>query len=159
MSGFPRRANRAAFGPTYEEARPVTDPTKEVGKATFNLLFWQVAGISLVVPRAVLTGTVSGGVVTTVTQGLAWDPNGGISKISFTYEAAGRYSFAFSQNYNDQNGNSRSLDLIGGKAAAMNTDSLFHAVVKLTSAYGGEVRIFNSAGTLADPPAFILELW
>jgi hypothetical protein len=159
MSGFPTRPNRSTFGPTYEDDKPVVNPKKEFSAALMNLTTWQTAGLGQVVPRAVITGTVSGGAVTTVYQGLAFDPNATISLISFTYVAAGRYSFTFTSTYNDELGIAKSLSLVAGTASAFNTTSLFTGLVNLATAYSGEVRIFNSAGALADPPAFIVQLW
>lgn len=159
MSGFPRRPSRAAYGPTFVNVRPVVNPEQEPGADWGNLVSWQGAGLSQAAQRATITGTVAGSAVTTVYQGLAWDPDSALSNITFTYVAAGRYSFEFSASYNDQNGNSQSLALVGGVVAAMNTTSLFTGIVNMTNGYSGEVRIFNSSGTLADPPAFLLQLW
>lgn len=159
MSGFPRRPTRTSFGPTFQDVKPVVNPTQEASADMVNLLAWQVAGMSQVVPRGVLTATVSGSAVTTVYQGFAFDPNGALSNITFTYVAAGRYSFELSSTYEDQNGNSRSLDLVGGVVSAQNTTSLFTGIVNMATGYSGEVRIFDSSGTLADTPAFLLQLW
>jgi hypothetical protein len=113
MSGFPNRANRAALGPTYEEWMPVTDPNREISAAIQNLDFWQLAGVSQTAPLGILLATVSGGAVTTAAQSLAWDPNGALGLLSWTYEAAGAFSFAFSSQYPDQRGTSVNLILAG----------------------------------------------
>ena len=54
MAGFPRIPTRAAFGPTFENVRPVRDPRTELDAATMNLLAWQVAGASQTIPLALL---------------------------------------------------------------------------------------------------------
>ena len=54
MAGFPRIPTRAAFGPTFENVRPVRDPRTELDAATMNLLAWQTAGASQTVPLALL---------------------------------------------------------------------------------------------------------
>ncbi len=160
MAGFPTRPNRATFGPTFENEWPVANPKKEWSADLVNLLCWQAAGLSQVVPRAVITGTVSGGVVTTVYQGLAFDPNGTVSKLSFAYAAAGRYTFEFDQTYNDENGNARNLDLVAGVVTPMNAAAAFGVgVVNLTDGYSGEIRFYTDTGTQVDPDEFVLQLW
>jgi len=159
MSGFPNRPSRANFGPTFQDERPVTNPEKEVSAGQVNLLFWQVAGMGLVAPKAVITCTVSGGVVTNVTQALAFDPKGEVSKISFAYAEAGRYTFAFSQQYADQLEVDRDLALVGGIVMPMNQSAAGVGVVQLDNGYSGTVRLFNMSGTLTDPSAFVLVLW
>lgn len=117
MGGFPARASRVAFGPTFVNTFPVRDPAKEPGAAMVNLLAWQAAGMAQVTPKVALTCTVAGGVISApVFYGLTFDPDSETTPITFTYEAAGRYSFAFSQNYPDENGTDISLSLVGGMA-------------------------------------------
>lgn len=116
MAGFPTRANRTAFGPTLTEYKPVTDPTREIGATTFNLDFWQLAGVGRVVPRAVLRCTVSGGVVTTADQLLAWDANAGLSPITWTYHGVGAYGFTFASQYPDERGINVNLAFTDGVA-------------------------------------------
>ncbi len=157
--GFPIRPNRDTFGPTFENEWPVANPKKEWSADLVNLLCWQAAGMGQVVPRAMITGTVSGGVVTTVYQGLAFDPNSTVSKLSFAYAEVGRYTFELAQTYNDENGNARNLDLAAGVAAPMNSTAFGVGVVNLTNGYSGEIRFFNASGVLTDPAAFVLQLW
>jgi len=114
MGGFPTRANRAAFGPTREDVKPVTDPARENSAADFNLSFWQLAGLGRVSPRAVLRCTVAGGVVTTVDQLLAWDANAGLSPIAWTYRGVGVYSFTFASQYPDERPVNVALALTAG---------------------------------------------
>ncbi|MCP4674330.1 MAG: hypothetical protein GY854_02190 [Deltaproteobacteria bacterium] len=159
MTGFPTRPNRNAFGPTFVNERPVANPQKEASADLVNLLCWQTGGMGQVSPRVVITGTVSGGSVTTVYQGLAFDPDGIVSTISFGYAEAGRYTFEFTQTYEDENGNARNLDLAAGVATPMNSSSFGVGVVNLTNGYSGEIRFFDAAGLLTDPDAFILQLW
>src|SRR5678815_3401620 len=45
--GFPTRPSRSAFGPQYVNKRPVIRNDREIGQEIFNLLFWQVAGLSV----------------------------------------------------------------------------------------------------------------
>ncbi|MEA3225144.1 MAG: hypothetical protein U9Q07_04275 [Planctomycetota bacterium] len=120
MSGFPRRANRSAFGPALEDKKPMTDPTQEVDAATYTLGWWQLSGLSRTGPMAVFTCTVAGGVVTVVSQSLAFDANGALADLTFTYEAAGRYSFAFASQYPDQRGTNVDLVLAGGITSPSN---------------------------------------
>ncbi len=157
--GFPIRPNRDTFGPTFENEWPVANPKKEASADLVNLLCWQVAGLSQVAPLAVITGIVSDSVVTTVYQGLAFDPNGTVSKIPFTYESEGVYSFEFSPTYEDENGNSRNLSLAAGFAVPMNSTPLGMGFVNLLSSNSGEIRFLNGIALPIDPDEFVLQLW
>jgi len=120
MSGFPRRASRTAFGPALTNRRVVSDPTQEIDAATYTLGWWQISGMDRTAPMAVFTCTVAGSVITVVHQALAFDPDAGLVDLVFTYEAAGRYSFAFASQYPDQRGEDVDLELIGGLANPSN---------------------------------------
>jgi len=117
MAGFPTRANRVAFGPTRQDYKPVTDPVRQNSAADFNLAYWQLAGIGRVAPRAVLRCTVAGGVVTTAEQLIAWDSNGALSPLTWTYRGVGFYEFAFAAQYPNELGSNTSLVLMSGLAS------------------------------------------
>lgn len=139
--GFPTRSNRSAFGPTRVDYKPVTDPTRQNSAADFNTLFWQVAGLGQVTPRAVLRCTVSGGVVTTVDQQLAWDAEGALSPISWTYHNVGVYEWAFASQYPNELGVNTNLVLFAAEA--------LHHPVKATD-HDGTHDGGNNSPTLDD---------
>ncbi len=158
MAGFPTRPIRDSFGPTLENEAPVTNPKREIGQNTFNLAWWQVAGMSQVCPRAVIKAEVSGGVVTTQYQGLSFDPHSSVPDIAFVYISAGRYSFAFDSQYPDEQGTMINLSLIGGAVFPQGTTARM-GMVALSSGHEGEVCVFDSAGAAADADGFILVLY
>lgn len=114
--GFPTRISRDTLGPTLVDQYQITDETKQLGADTMNEAWWNLSGVGLVIPRVVITATVTPGTTTvsTVYQGIAWDPNGSLSNLSWVYAEAGRYTFAFSSAYNDEAGNSVSIVFSGG---------------------------------------------
>lgn len=112
--GFPTRSNRTAFGPTREDYKPITDSVRQNSAADYNLLYWQTAGLSQVCPRVYIRCSVAGGAVTVEAQQLAWDANGAISPITFTYVAAGAYTWTFASTYNNELGVATNLVLDGG---------------------------------------------
>ena len=158
MSGFPTRPNRAAFGPTYEEERPVQDAKREIGADIFNLSFWQLSGLGRVAPKAVLVCSVSGSAVTTEEQMLAFDPDDQLSKLTWSYGGVGDYSVAFQQQYPDEQGNDVNLALIGGVAVAMGATPRLGSV-DLTSAYEADVYFATDAGAAVDPAGFVVFFW
>lgn len=158
MSGFPTRPDRDSFGPTYENERPVNNPKRELGDSVFNLNFWQLAGSGLVIPRAMIVASVSGSAVTTQNQGLAWDPNGNVSNLIWTYEGVGHYSADFLSQYVDENGTLVNLSLIAGAAFPQGTAARF-GTVNLTSGYEFDVYFFTDAGVAVDPGSFLILLW
>jgi len=114
MAGFPTRTSRDGFGPTLENERAVKNEKIEISAERFNSAWWNLAGLSQVGAKALIHATVSGGVVTNAFQSFAFDPNGAVSPITFTYEAAGWFSFALSATYPDETGASIATALESG---------------------------------------------
>jgi len=117
MSGFPTRIARSSFGPTLKDKWPIVDPTHDIGADAFNLAFHQIAGMNAVTARGLMYVTVSESGLTarTTYQGFAWDPNGSMSKINWTYSSAGIYQFSLPETqYEDEAGNLVTVELVGG---------------------------------------------
>ena len=114
MGGLPTRSNRDAFGPDYQNVRPVSDPTKEIGANIINLQMWDLAGAVQTIPKAFIKARVVGGVVSVIEQMLSFDPNSVQSLIPFVYVGAGNYTFAFDAQYPNELGNDVNTGLIGG---------------------------------------------
>ncbi|MFA5053366.1 MAG: hypothetical protein WC565_04870 [Parcubacteria group bacterium] len=117
MSGFPNRIARSSLGPTLEDKWPVVDPKHDIGASSLNLLFHQVGGMNLISARGLLFVDVNSGtgVVTTLYQGIAWDPDGLLPKITWTRSAAGIYSWSLPQSsYADEAGNMITVEVLGG---------------------------------------------
>jgi len=111
---YPNRITRVQLGPELEDVKPVVDPKKFIGAATWNLLFWQVAGTNLVVPRGVIVAEidVSNTTATTVYQALAWDPDGTVPTLSWTYVSDQEWTLTFSETkYPDHSGQDVTLVL------------------------------------------------
>jgi len=117
MSGFPNRIARSSLGPTLEDKFPVVNPKHDLGAKQFNLLFHQVGGMNLVSARGLLSVDVnsSTGTVTTIYQGIAWDPEGSLPKIIWTRTEAGVYSWSLPQtSYKDESDNDIIVEILGG---------------------------------------------
>jgi hypothetical protein len=72
--------------------------------------------MNLTCARALLSVTASSGGATTDYQGLAWDPDGQLPKLTWTRDAQGVFSFAFpSATYKDERGNDVTLNILGGQ--------------------------------------------
>jgi hypothetical protein len=152
MGGFPTRPNRVAYGPDYEDERAVQDAKREIGAGIFNLGFWQLAGLGRVAPKAIMFCDVAGSTCVTAQQLLAFDPNGLLSNMIWTYDGVGRYSVAFLNQYPDELGNSVNLALIGGIALSTASDPLVGSVV-LTNDHVASVHF------VSDPSSFVVLLW
>jgi len=152
MGGFPTRPSRTSFGPDYEDERPVQDSKREVGAGIFNLGFWQLAGVGRVSPRVVLFCAVAGSACTTVQQMLAFDPDGLLGLLTWTYNGAGSYSIAFASQYPDELGNDINVSLLGGIALSASSSPLVGSV-EMTSAYEATVHFAS------DPTDFVMVLW
>jgi hypothetical protein len=150
MAGFPTRPKRATFGPTYKDVAKVVNPETEVGASVYNLAFWQLAGISIVSPLALLFVDASGTGATTTDQRIAWDPDAALALIAWTRNATGVYTATFAANYNDADGNAVPTALKAGAAWVTEANDKSAAYAKMLSGTQVEVRTFNAAGAAAD---------
>lgn len=107
MPGYPNKITRAALGPTYVNSTKIGNPAEEIDAAVFNLMAWQMAGLNLVAPRAVIIGQAENGQPILYKQWLSWDPNGALANTQFTRTGTGVYTWALpgSGTYADMNGN------------------------------------------------------
>jgi len=150
MSGFPVRPSRTAFGPTYSDAFPVTDPSKELGASVVNLVMWQLAACGLVLPQATIFVDASGSGATTTTQYLAWDPSQALSLLAWVRTGAGVYTCQLAPTYTDMDGNSVATNLKPGKAWVTEANDKSSAFAKMLDPTKVEVRTYNAAGSAAD---------
>ncbi len=72
VDGWPERVGRPNWGPDMREEKRQKDPSNSLNMEQMNLLFWQMGGISLSAPKAVMLWTPPGSVE--LTYGLfSWD--------------------------------------------------------------------------------------
>lgn len=168
MSGFPTRPTRNGFGPSLQDEYPLVDPTKEVGASALNLAFWQLAGVGLTAPLALLHCTVNGGSVAVAQQALAFDPLLTLPLLAVTYSSVGVYSLSFpSSEYADSIGALRTLTLFGGAVFPTSVSGSGRQALGQwvkTGPRSGQVILTEFGFAPADPPTtadndFTLILW
>ena len=165
MPGFPNRIRRATLGPTLVDVWPTTDESKAIPARTFNLAWWQMAGMGLTAALGLLGVKMNGTTPQTVFQALAFDPDGGLPLLVWTRSGAGVYSYSFPQaSYPDEQGNLVTLVLTGGIATPQTAISgnVPNGSHELTGARAGTVRTRNASGTLVDIPdqgTFLFQLF
>lgn len=154
MPGFPNRISRASLGPALQDTWPVTDPRKAIPAATFMLAWWQLAGASLVVPKAVIGVTMNGTQPVTDYQALAFDPDGVQPLLSWTRSAAGVYTYSFPQSeYPDEQGNPVTLSFLGGFVhfqGGLVSGNVMKADHEKTGPRAGTLRFYTTS-----PSAFV----
>ncbi len=101
--GWPTRISRSALGPQFQERTKVSDPSKEVGQAFFNLSCWQLAGAGLMVPKAWALFHWTGAAIVLDASAEAWDPESGVVP-TVTRTSAGIYVVTYAATYPDENG-------------------------------------------------------
>lgn len=114
MSGFPIRPTRDAFGPKPENRRPVRDPRKEMdGPTVADLLFWQVSGMGVLSPVAMIYVPVVAAAVDTpnVAHAEAWNPDAGETPPTPSRTSIGLYQIQYAAAYPDKDGIAQTLDL------------------------------------------------
>lgn len=106
MAGFPGLLRRLSFGPIRKDRNKIKNPEEEVSAAQMNLLFWQVAGMNGLVPKAFFTiESISS--IEVGRKWLAWDPDNLLpnSVITVGTTGTGQYSWAFgASSYADKDG-------------------------------------------------------
>jgi hypothetical protein len=146
MPGFPNRIGRTSLGPALQDTWPVTDPTKAIPAQSFMLAWWQLAGASLVVPRAVIGVTMSGTDPVTTYQAIAFDPDGLLPLLEWTRNVAGSYSYSFPDSeYPDEAGNLVTVSFVGGQAVpqALISGGIALGHHERTGPRAGTVRIYS----------------
>lgn len=150
MAGFPSRISRSAISPKLVNRRPVVNPTKEVGQDSYNLAFWQIAGMNGVTPIAfALIG--SGGTV--VAHAEAWDPDRTTAGPVCTKTATGRYTLAYASAYPDQDGLDVTLGFFGANVSPQSNASpamIGNGIVNPAAPNEVLVRIATHADTAMD---------
>lgn len=104
MSSFPSRFLRSLLGPKFFNAFPVENPENQVGDKQFNAAFHAVAGMNLIVSRAALIATYSGGSFQIAHQAEAWNPEAAQAHPSLARTSAGVYTYTFAASYLDEDG-------------------------------------------------------
>lgn len=155
MSGFPTRPDRNAFGQTMQNSGAVRDPSRHLDASTWNLMAWQVAGLGLLAPRAMLYfhGAASPAIIA---RAEAWNPlragSGVYADPAFTVNGTGDYTVAWPSSIPDELGASFALAFSFAQAFTVNADP---SVVKKAQAavvsgtpYKIRVCVFNAANSL-----------
>ncbi len=117
MSGFPTRFLRSILGPKFVNQSPVENPEGDIGDRQFNAAFHQLAGMNLVVPRAVLIASHNGTAFQVAHQAEAWNPENAQLHPTPARAAAGSYSYTFAATYKDQEGVDVSTVLLAARVS------------------------------------------
>lgn len=154
-AGFPNRPRRSDFGPTYINARPTRDSTKNAKAEVFNLDVFQTAGLSAMSPLAWFCGTIIAGPdVELGAHAESWNPEGlttgAYAPPQLTRTDVGVYAFEYpSQVPGDEQDESvlHALEFSWGLAVATERGSSGVALgfVELADAVSGEVRIAGAS--------------
>jgi hypothetical protein len=144
MAGFPSRITRALFGPTREDLIPARDHVHFVASRFFNLLFWQVPGINVMVSRA-------GGLI--VADALsqheeAWHPNGGAAP-TFSHPATGNYRLVYAATYKDADDNDVVPAITRARGFVQSATPVIVTAV-VTSGVQVDLHLADAAGAAVD---------
>ncbi len=126
MSGFPLKLSRDSFGPSLRDVYAADNPETDIPAAAFNALFWQVAGMNAALPvRAVAIAEYSGGVLSTIYQAEAWNPNNDVTHPVIARTAEGVYTVTFAPSYEDETGLAVSTTLLFARAMSLASVAAF----------------------------------
>ncbi len=154
MSGFPGRPARSHFGPTYRNAQPVYDPSKELGAQAINLLCWQVAGAGRTVPLAVLLIQGDGALLL---QQLAFDPRGKLENVDVEKTGTGVYKVTFEAAYPNEGGVMATLTPRAALVAPQSGTGGFYGVANVAGSVI-TAYTYNASDAAADSK-FLLQVW
>ena len=166
MSGWPLRPARSSFGQTYEDSTPVRDPRKQIAAATLNLDFWQVAGLGLVSPRAVLHFTGAASPIL-LARAEAWNPNqlstGDYADPTVVVNGAGDYTWTYPTPVPDELGVYQAISFLWALAFTVNDapDTLKHAQAAIDTTNRNKVRVcsYSAAPALEHGNNLVVLLW
>lgn len=164
MSGFPTRFLRSILGPKFVNQTPVESPESDIGDAQFNAAFHQLAGMNLVVPRAVVIATYGSG-FQIAHQAEAWNPENAQLHPTLARAGSGIYSYTFASTYKDEDGVDVSTVLFGARVSCHRdlsggfaTRISAHAWIDAGNPLVVQVRLWDTGGGGGDHP-FWLEVF
>ena len=155
MSGAPARPSRSAFGGTLINSGAVRDPTRQLDAAAWNLMVWQVTGLGLIAPRAMLSFTAAASPVL-LSRAEAWNTDrlttGAFADPAFTVNGTGDFTIAWPTPQVDKDGVSAALAFSFAQAFVINTNPAVvkHAQAAPVGANPNQIRVcvFNAANAL-----------
>jgi len=167
MPGFPLTPSRDTFGPTLEEWGKVRNPKREIGQATWNLTFWQLAAISQLIPIARVELAAADGARVASAEG--WNPNGSVGlKPACARTGTGVYTVTYAATYADEptannpNGVQRPFVPRTGRVTVRGVDGgVTSDRVGIATVVGQVITVrttIASSGNLVDAP-FLLEVF
>ena len=166
MSGWPLRPDRDSFGPTFRDSTAVRDPTRQMAASSYNLSCWMLAGMGLVVPRAMLVFTASVA-HPILARSEAWNPKrlttGANAPPNITRTAAGNYLLEYPSPVPDENGADQALSFTYAQAFCVNSDPTVvkHAMAAVIGANTKQVRacVFSAGHALEDNNDLAVLIW
>lgn len=163
MSGFPIRPTRGSFGPKPQNRRPTRNPEREMDADLGDLLFWQTAGNSIMVPLAwVLCEPDDGGDLAVSAHAEAWNPNGGLAAPDLEQVSAGVYDITYANQYPDKDGAMRALNLawaIGAPQVLSTAGGGLIVTLQKQSPSKFRATILRSGTTTHEDRAFAAAFW
>lgn len=133
----------------------VTDPTKQIGATTFNLDFWQLAGMNRVSPLVTLTIADDG---SRMSGAEVWnDQDDPAKRVTITHVGTGVYQINAAATYPDENGVEQDVEFHGALISAIGTIWCLPPIFSLDSAVQVTIRTFDAAGSPTDM-AFSVDL-
>jgi hypothetical protein len=150
MPGYPTIPTRDAFGPTrIDDGIPPDDP-RYVDASTFNLAFWQLAGLGVCSPRAYVRLSFASGVATLEEHGEAWAPNGDGVAPTLTKTGTGAWTVEYAASYTDEQGTSAALAFRFAMPVRNSPNDDDTAQVTISPAQQANLANFDG-GVAADP--------
>lgn len=166
MSGWPLRPDRDSFGPTFRDTTAVRDPTRQQSAQQHNLGLWQIAGMGLVSPRAMLVFTASVA-HPILARAEAWNPKrlttGAHADPTISRTGAGNYLVEYPSPVPDEEGEDAVLSFGYALAFPVNADptTLKHAQAAVETGNTKQVRVcvFSNANALEDDNDVAVLIW
>lgn len=153
--GFPARPVLADFGQASRNYSDVVDPERDLDIAHWVLMKFQVAGMGLLVPRAIAKLTVSGASAL-LARAEAWNPSqltsGVYANPIVANVATGRATIEYPTEVPDEQGVNQSIAFTWAQAFVHQdpptTFRMAMACPLVATPYKLSVSVFNSAGAL-----------
>jgi len=166
MASFPARPSRSDFGPDVVDTQPVIDPTREISAARFQLMFHQLAGCGLLVPRVAYHFTADNPPAL-IQRVEAWNPKSLVAAPfddpNLVRNGVGSYTIEYQPAITDLDGNAVAIAFQWAMAftAAEDPTTLKHALAGVSVADPSHlnVGIYDAAGALEDGNDVVVVAW
>jgi hypothetical protein len=134
----------------------VKNPERQLGAEVGQLMFWQLAGIGIVAPRAMAVLDTAADVTA---HGASWDPDRELVAPTTVKNGTGDYTITWPATAPDENGTAVAIVLVAADASPQTDSAKLFANAKIqANGRSARVKIWTDGGVATDCDVLI-KVW